>query len=201
LNITCVAWALPASYYAVPQSPVPKGYRVVIWEPSPLRLLPAWVVQIPRGERVLLRIRNLVYYRLWQFFTRSGYLIVALLEGNRLAHYTVLRGRDLRFPWMGPRDLQIGSWTHPLHRRRGLASAALSVALSIRPAPEWRVWWVCRWDNTVSNNVARRQGLVVVSSCLRKPRFGSDLLGYFTLADTGSSSNDRVSPLDSHALV
>jgi hypothetical protein len=189
-----IAWALPAVRCAVLQSPVPEGYRVVIWEPTLLRPLPGWVVRIPKGEHVLLRVRNLLFYWLWQVFTHSGYLIVALLDGNKPAHYTTIRGRDFRFPWMGARDLQVGSWTHPLHRRRGLASAALSISLSIRPAPEWRVWWTCRQDNIMSNNVARQQGLVVMSGCSRKPRFGSNLLGYFALTDAVGSSDGRVSP-------
>ena len=187
------AWALPATSCAVRQSLVPEGYRVVVWESALLRPLPGWVVRIPKGEHVLRRVRNLIFYWLWQLCSHSGYLIVALLDGYTLAHYTVIRGHDFRFPWMGPRDLQVGSWTHPLHRRRGLASAALSIALSIRPAPEWRLWWTCRRDNVVSNNVARHQGLVVMSRCSRMRRFGTNLFGYFALTDVVAPSDIRVS--------
>jgi RimJ/RimL family protein N-acetyltransferase len=97
-----------------------------------------------------------------------GAIALAIDEHSAVQGFAVLRGRDFRFPFMGPRDVQLGPvWTAEPFRRRGLAAGLCRLALNQVASPASVLWWLCRLDNQASKGVARALGLSVACSAAR----------------------------------
>jgi ubiquinone/menaquinone biosynthesis C-methylase UbiE/GNAT superfamily N-acetyltransferase len=161
------------------------GYRCVTWTPGLHRVVPAALLRHQHRDSPI-RFRHLVYFWIHHYLslfrTRREYLILLVLRGEELAHYSLVRSRDFRFPFMGAGDIQVGPvWTHPNHRGRGLASYALAMIRARWADTHCRLWWVCSRDNTPSNRVATRQGLSIVGQGFRRKKLGLRLFGRFCI--------------------
>lgn len=159
------------------------GYRAEVWCAAPWRILPACLVR-PRGDDGLLRLGHLFFYWLHHYFALFGrdreYRILLIFRDRELAHYSIVRSRDFRFPFMGPGDLQVGPvWTHPKYRRRGLAKRALALICSRWSGAHRRIWWLCSGDNSISELVARSQEFAPVGTGDRRKIFGLRQFGSF----------------------
>ena len=106
-------------------SPVhqPAGFDFEIWSPSLTRILPPGVPRKP--------------YAAWWLFHRThvfrncDYAVVLGWHRRQLVHRLGVFPGYFRFPFMGPKDLQIGDvWTAPAHRGRGLAVCGLRFAMT-----------------------------------------------------------------------
>ena len=161
---------------------LPRGYRLVMWKPSLLRILPLTLVRGDGAGHHLVKPYHLLFYYLYHYLLGRWYGVAIVFNGTRLAHYSVVRTRDFRFPFMGPRDLQIGPvWTNPDDRRQGIAGAVLDHLLLKTPA--LRFWWVCTQENVASNSVALHHGFALAGTGVRAPRLGTRLLGRFEIQD------------------
>jgi SAM-dependent methyltransferase len=166
---------------------LPAGYRLVLWRPNVLRMLP--LALICGGH--LVKPYHLLFYCLYHYFLRSWYSVAIVFSGERLAHYSVVRARDFRFPCMGARDLQVGPvWTNPVDRRKGIAGAVLEHLL--RSMPAFRFWWICTPDNVASNRVALRHGFTLHGAGVRVHRLGTRLLGRFEVLEHRYPSEPAV---------
>ncbi|MCL5734651.1 MAG: methyltransferase domain-containing protein [Actinobacteria bacterium] len=159
------------------------GYSATVWRPAPWRLLPTCLLRPGRPDE-LLCLWHLFFYWLYHylflFSTSREYNILLVFCGGELAHYSVVRSRDFRFPFMAARDLQVGPvWTHPSHRRRGVAGRALAIVCSRLSRAGGRLWWVCMEGNRPSNLVARSQGFAAAGTGYRGKVLGLRLLGSF----------------------
>ena len=75
----------------------------------------------PRKADRQLRVLHLVFYWVHHLLRRRcrEYCVYLVFHGKALVHYSVVRSRDYRFPFMDAGDIQVGpAWTHPDHRRR-----------------------------------------------------------------------------------
>lgn len=167
--------------------PLPAGYCLVTWEPSIGNLFPAPLART-RREGDTLHLRHLVFFWLQHFlspFARTReYTVLMVLSGNQLAHYSLVRSRDFRFPFMDSGDIQVGPvWTHPAHRGKGLASRVLKVILTRWNGnlPHRHIWWVCLKNNFSSVAVARKNHLIIAGEGYRRKRLGLRLFGGFVV--------------------
>ena len=175
----------------------PENYRVVNWVPKPWCMAPSCLVRKLKDQS-LLRTCHLVFFWFHHYLRgclhKNEYRIILVFCGDDLAHFSVARTKDYRFPFMRDDDVQVGPvWTHPSHRGRGLASAALLHLLAPMAAAWRRVWWICARDNAPSNAVAVRGGFSFVGEGVRIKRWGARALGTFVETKRGKPS---VEPVD-----
>lgn len=156
-------------------------YSSEFWKPS-LRQL------VPRGM-------SLLPYGFWWFMhylrlqANQDYGVFVLYEGNALVHYSGVFPGYFRFPFMAPKDLQIGdTWTHPDHRGRGIAGFAIRRIVESRRQPGRRFWYICSEDNAPSIRAVEKAGFVRLGKGVRTSRFGLRVLGTFIMTEPEVSS-------------
>lgn len=171
------------THYSVPTPPLPDGYRAEMWRPKLWTFAPSCLFRKLDDQRLLKRLHLAffwLHYYSHHLFHRNIYRILLIFRGEDLAHYSVLRTRDYRFPFMHSDDVQIGPvWTHPLHRRNGLATFALLHLVSSDDMVRRYIWWLCLRENSTSNVLASEAGFSLVYSGTRVKRWGSRTIGYF----------------------
>jgi SAM-dependent methyltransferase len=170
------------------QSPVALtgDYRTVIWTPKPWCVAPFCLLR-KLNDQKLLDGRHLVFFWLHHylrgFLHKNVYRILLVFRGNDLVHFSLVRTKDYRFPFMRDDDVQVGPvWTHPSHRGRGLALGTLLQLMPSITAAWRRVWWICLQENTPSNRVALRGGFTLIGKGVRTKRWGLRALGTFVEA-------------------
>jgi len=158
--------------------------RILRWEAKPFSPLPAEFRQL-KGVHHLFNTVHLLFWRL-HYLLRHGarrlFAIYFAFDGDRLIHYSVVRSRDFRFPFMKERDAQIGPvWTRPGDRRKGVA-AEVGKRIVSDVAGNWdNVWWICRRENPVSCHTAVRIGLDYVGEGSHTTVMGFRVLGHYVL--------------------
>lgn len=125
-------------------------------------------------------------YAVWWLFHYAGvfrsdqYRIFLVREGGTVVHRSCVFPPFFRFPFMGPRDVQVGDvWTQENRRGQGLSVATLR-HIAERYADRC-VWFLCDESNQASARLARSAGLQLVGVGAREPRFGLGMLGQFVL--------------------
>jgi SAM-dependent methyltransferase len=170
---------------------LPPGYRLVMWKPTVLRMFPLALMRKQSGVHHLVKPYHLLFYCLYHYLLGSWYSVAIVFRADRLAHYSVVRARDFRFSFMGPRDLQVGPvWTNPIDRRKGIAGAVLDHLLLETPA--FRFWWVCTEGNIASNLVALHRGFTLGGTGVRIQRLGTKLLGRFEILERYSPQDPEI---------
>ena len=85
---------------------------------------------------------------------------------------------------MGPADVQIGdTWTDPSARRRGYATAAIGVALTLPVRRDGHAWYVVEENNRASIRAVEKAGFALFGRGARLPRFGLRALGYYAITE------------------
>lgn len=115
-------------------------------------------------------------------FSRSGFAELRLERGGRVVHRLIVTPRWYRFPFMGPRDLQVGDvWTAPDARRQQLARAALGEVQRRFTGDGAAIWYVTEAGNAASAALARACGYRRVATGRRARRLGTALLGQYVI--------------------
>jgi RimJ/RimL family protein N-acetyltransferase len=148
----------------------------------------SWTLWTPRRYEVIPRGLPWMPFAIWwvmhhlRIFSNRDYGIFCVYAGGELVHRSVVSPRYFRFPFMAKDDLQIGdTWTHPAHRRRGIAAFAIQEILAACARPRRAVWYLTEADNIASIRAAEKLGFVKVGEGTRQSRWGLRLLGYFAL--------------------
>jgi len=117
-------------------------------------------------------------------FANRDFRLYLIWEGDRIAHLSAVIPGSFRFPFMGSRDLQIGStWTHPEYQRRGLATAAASTVIAQMRGKGRAFWYFTDSDNPASVRVAQRVGFVRVGTGHRVNPLGLRWLGHWVVSE------------------
>jgi RimJ/RimL family protein N-acetyltransferase len=115
-------------------------------------------------------------------FSRSGFAELRVERDGRVVHRLIVTPRWYRFPFMGPRDLQVGDvWTAPAARRQQLARAALGEVQRRFARDGATIWYVTEADNVASAALARACGYRHVATGRRTRRLGTALLGQYLI--------------------
>lgn len=151
-----------------------RDYRWSFWRPSMTSVMPSG-------------FSGPVFIAWWlmhwtRLFANRDYCQFVVYCDRELVHRSGIFPRYLRFPFMGPRDLQVGdTWTAPEHRSRGLASIALRLIVSQLRAPGRAFWYLTTSDNAPSIRAAEGAGFNLAGIGERRSRFGIRFLGEFTM--------------------
>jgi RimJ/RimL family protein N-acetyltransferase len=159
---------------AQPAPSVPNGDAVTEWRPSWTGIPPAlartgttWIWWLFHNLRV---------------FRSRRFRVLMIVRDGRLLHRSTVFPPFFRFPFMARDDVQIGdTWTAEDARGRGLAGLGLRAALESTEAPGANAWYVVHESNHASIRVVEREGFELVGRGVRRPRFGSSLLGYYAI--------------------
>lgn len=163
----------------------PVGYRFELWRPSLLRVR-------PREDRRPVLIAWWAFHHL-RIFANREYAQLLIYHGAALVHRSAIFPRYARFPFMGPRDIQIGdTWTRPDQRGRGLAGSAIRWIVDQLSQPDRTIWYVAEAENLASIRAAERGGLRPVGECIRTKRLGLRLLGAFILTGAPRGALDST---------
>jgi RimJ/RimL family protein N-acetyltransferase len=125
-------------------------------------------------------------YLVWWLFHYAGvfrndqYRIFLVRDGASVVHRSCLFPPFFRFPFMGPRDVQVGDvWTSEGRRGQGLSAATLRQIIDCYA--DRSVWFLCEEGNKASARLASRAGMQLVGVGAREPRLGLGVLGQFVL--------------------
>jgi RimJ/RimL family protein N-acetyltransferase len=118
-------------------------------------------------------------------FANRDYSVALVRESGMTIHRSFVFPGYPRFPFMAPRDLQIGdTWTHPLHRGRGLAGEAIVAALQEHGQAQRRFWYVVSAENLPSIKVVEKIGFSMVGTAVRTKKYGVRFFGQFVFSPT-----------------
>ncbi len=135
----------------------------------------------PRGSRTIANQLWWAFAKL-RVFARRGFTEISIVDEGRLLHRLIVTPAWYRFPFMSPRDLQLGAlWTSPDSRRQHLASYAIAEAHRRFANENMRFWYVTDADNHASAELARSCGYRLVAGGKRTRKFGSALLGQYVI--------------------
>lgn len=152
---------------------VPEGYDVADWMPSRDGFPPA---ELGFAARIWW-----LFDRLGVFANRHCGILVISCKGEP-AHRSLVTPRWYRFAMMAPDDLQIGAtWTHPAHRGKGLAGAAVALIDERWNGKFTRMWYVVDAANLASVRVIERCGFRLAGSGRRTRPLGLAAIGRFIL--------------------
>src|SRR5690348_13217152 len=149
-------------YVAIAPAPnrcaLPVGYSGEFWRPALGRIMP---VGMPPGERKQYLLRRMLHAL--HLYSHREYCVFVVRHGSQLVHYSGVRPKYWRFPFMSPVDIQIGdTWTDRQHRARGIARFALQEILKKFEAPGRQFWYVVADSNVSSIKVAEAAGMTAV---------------------------------------
>jgi RimJ/RimL family protein N-acetyltransferase len=154
---------------------LPPDCTLDVWQPGLSRIVPP-----------SLGLKFALWWALhWLRFFRNRHYSVLLIRSNgRIVHRTCLIPRYFRWPFMADQDLQVSStWTHPEHRRRGLAAFALQFATTKWARDGRKLWYVTHDDNVSSLAVCHKIGFRLRDQATRTERFGLRIFGQLVLLD------------------
>jgi RimJ/RimL family protein N-acetyltransferase len=121
-----------------------------------------------------------VFHQL-RIFKNRDYRVVFIREGDRVIHRTCLLPAFFRFPIMQPTDLNVATWTLAGHRRKGLATRTLQMAIERLSRPQRNIWYVTKETNLPSIRLAESMGFSLLGQGRRVSEFGFRILGHFIL--------------------
>lgn len=171
------------------RGPAPAGScdvgDVEVWTPSWRRVLPRGLLFYPFA------IWWLFHYL--RIFKNRQYRVILVRDGGRVIHRSTIVPCYFRFPFMQRDDVQVGVWTEPEYRGRGLTGFALGKAVELTQGTPRQLWYIVREANQSSVRVAEKQGLVFAGRGSRVSRLGLKVLGKFVL-ETQAVANQAARP-------
>jgi RimJ/RimL family protein N-acetyltransferase len=151
---------------------LPEGYSEELWRPRVPGLVPGGVPLYPFAAFALM------HYTGW--FSNDQYGVYLVRYGGRVVHHSCVNPRDFRYPFMAPRDLQIGFVeTAEAHRGRGLAAHAIARIVALHPEGGRRFWYLSEEENRASIAAAEKAGFVARGRVVKYPRLGLRFLGSY----------------------
>jgi RimJ/RimL family protein N-acetyltransferase len=166
--------SLPLDDFAAPS---PSAEQLDVWQPTLASLRPRGLALLPYAFWWLAH-----YLRL---FRNRRYSVFVLRDGDAIVHRSCVFPPYLRFPFMKPRDVQVGDvWTAADRRGRGLSVATLRRILALHTDTD--VWFLCDADNAASIALATRVGMKLYGIGTREPRFGVAFLGRYVIRSRAS---------------
>jgi GNAT superfamily N-acetyltransferase len=160
---------------ALPRRQLLPEYEAELWRPGWARIVPP-----------SLGLKFALWWVLHslRLFRNRDYSALIIRYRGHVVHRTCLIPRYFRWPFMRDQDLQVSStWTHPAHRRRGLAAYALQAAASQWAGHGRTLWYVTHDHNRPSLAVCRSVGFSLLAEADRTERFGLRILGQLVLVD------------------
>jgi RimJ/RimL family protein N-acetyltransferase len=160
---------IPA-YPAVDKS----AYTAMLWRPSRTRIA-------PRGVFKFSFIVWWIFHYL-RIFKNRYYGIFLFYDGDKVIHYSCLFPGYFRFPFMFPRDLQIGDvFTDESYRDRALATRALQEIVHLHRDVADRFWFITDEANAPSIRVAEKAGFQRTGEGSRTRRLKMKFLGAYVI--------------------
>ncbi len=165
---------------------LPEGYRVRLWRPAGLRIIPPGPWE-----------KRLIAWGLMHLFGgfRSRDYAALLVEtaAGEVAHRSSAFPPYFAFPFMGRDDLQIGlTITEPAHRGKRLAACAIQAMLAAMVVPGRRFWYIVEAENRASVRAVEAAGLRRAGTASRSAGAGTRLLGRYEFhAEEPGGSNDE----------
>jgi RimJ/RimL family protein N-acetyltransferase len=152
------------------------SYRLVIWRPGVLPMLPRSLPGMVLKARFLFRW---ALHRTHLFAGReSGALLI--YDRERLVHYSGFTPRYWRFPFIADGDFQIGdTWTDPQYRGKGIALFAVREIVRMLAKRGRRIWYVVESQNQPSIRVVEKGGFDLVAEGVHLLPFGLTLAGSY----------------------
>lgn len=152
--------------------PALAGLQLQVWRPSCFDLKPRGLPWLP--------FATWWFFHYLAIFRSRRYRIAVLTQAGRIVHRSCVFPAFFRFPFMAPRDVQVGDiWTAEAQRGRGLSAAVLKYIIHVNADVD--VWLVCSVGNPASVNLARSAGMKLYGRGAREARFGLKLLGRFVV--------------------
>jgi RimJ/RimL family protein N-acetyltransferase len=128
-------------------------------------------------------------------FPRRDLTVYAVHRGERLLHRLLVTPRWHRFPFMDPRDLQMGMlWTDPEMRGKGLAAQAIAAVQADFAGKCPALWYVVDEDNASSIRLIERLGYRIAGTGERTRPFGWGPLGQFRITSPVPRPSDPFGP-------
>lgn len=151
-----VVYCLRDGATTTPAQSLPDGYVAELWQPRGLQLL-------PDGLRSL----RFLAYRFLHMRSRDYALYVVRYRGA-IIHHSCVNPRDLRYPFMGEDDLQIGDVeTDAAHRGRGIAAHAVNAIVERFAKPGRTFWWIADAGNPASIRAVEKAGFLLCGTVNR----------------------------------
>lgn len=158
--------------------------RLEIWKPT-------YRKPVPPGQPWLPFVIFWLFHEA-RIFANRDYGVVLIWEGDRLVHRTVVLPRYFRSPFMAPEDLQVAmTWTDPQFRGQGLALAAARTVIADARLGRRRLWYMVAAANQPSIRVAEKAGFRLYGTGSRRPRFGFNFLGAYSLDEARRAGEHR----------
>lgn len=158
----------------LPEVDLPPECSTRVWRPSVFKPIPPGPLKAALGAWVLFHALHV--------FTNREYGQLLIYDRDVLAHRSGIFPGWLRFPFMGPSDLQIGdTWTHPDYRGLGMARFAIREIVARYGRTGRTLWYIVESQNRASIRAVELAGFVRTSNSVRTTRLGSRLLGAYSL--------------------
>ena len=143
------------------------------WRPSTTRI-------VPPSLHLFHGLWWLAHY--FRVFRNRDYTVYLVQDGDRVIHRSCVIPCYFRWPFMSGNDMQISStWTDPDYRGAGIATATLEQIVHDLRRDGRRFWYVSRPENPASIAVCVKAGFTLRGTGQRRPRFGTQILGRFTV--------------------
>ena len=154
--------------------PLDSEYRQELWQPSISKILPSG---FSHGSFSVWWLFHQLH-----IFSNSEYSVFTIYKNGKLIHRSGIYPRYFRFPFMAPKDLQIGdTWTAESERGKGLAKFALSEIAKNFNKTGRSLWYLAEEDNIPSQKVAEAVGFYLAGRGKRSKRLGLRLFGQYIL--------------------
>jgi RimJ/RimL family protein N-acetyltransferase len=128
--------------------------RVKVWRPAPFRFFPRGLTMDKWPYFIYMWI---VHYD--DIIRGNGYTFFLIYDGKRLAHYTGVAKKSLKYPFMHDDDLVVGPClTYGEYQGMGFAYLAMVCALRHFITDVGKMWFVVRADNVPSRSLVEKCG-------------------------------------------
>ncbi len=103
-----------------------------------------------------------------------------------MVHYTRSSpGHVIRTPFMAKGDAKFSTWTHELHRGKGLSTFAAKTLMKDFENGNFYFWWYCNNDNEASKRVAEKLGFAFAGKGMyQEKKFGLSLLRGYSIVES-----------------
>lgn len=167
-----------------PRAILQKGYEVEIWRPT----LKQWV---PRGINWFPYFVWLLFH-IFRVFKNKMFSILIIRNQGEVVHRSYVFPGYPRFPFMQPRDVQVGdTWTAPECRGNGLATFALNHITASYNTTTRDIWYLVDESNMGSIKAVEKSEFYCFGKGVRMRRLGINILGYYELKETYGNSTAK----------
>lgn len=142
--------------------------------PKPLPPNLALDVFTPTWRRLRLTdFTSIWLYWFWFLFSRRRYNIYFVMDGKRVVHLSHLISQNPKFPFLGPRDFEIGPcWTDPDYRGLGIYPNVLKRIADDLEDEVGRLFIFAEIENAASLKGISKSGFQLVGTGKKSGLFG-----------------------------